>query len=86
MPRFEINRIGTTLVDTIQMLQLLVNLRIDQSLFWDPSINPMDSTQEMKSKQGPESTSDSLENKFKNFYYKIYTFTTTNLHQLLQPI
>ena len=48
---------------------------------WDPSINPMDSTQEMKSKQGPESTSDSLENKFKNFYYKIYTFTTTNLHQ-----
>ena len=53
---------------------------------WDPSINPMDSTQEMKSKQGPESTSDSLENKFKNFYYKIYTFTTTNLHQLLQPI
>ena len=51
---------------------------------WDPSINPMDSTQEMKSKQGLESTSDSLENKFLTFFtlpkFTHLHFTTTNLH------
>ena len=51
---------------------------------WEPSINPMDLTQEMKSKQGPESTSDSLANKFQKFTLqktKFTLFTSTNLHQ-----